>query len=132
MERAPSGLHLILQREAGERFAGYPYAPESVQSLLLKPRWHVELTRRLARRDFRPPPRMESVYCWFAARERPLVEPSEAGAYARFVRSAFGARGPSIGDGLRGMLPRRVVRQLGRELGSGLAASLSRCGPSRS
>ncbi|MGH2544062.1 MAG: rRNA adenine N(6)-methyltransferase family protein, partial [Ardenticatenaceae bacterium] len=43
----PEDAYLIVQLEAAKRFAGGPYAQETLASLLLKPWWHVEIARRL-------------------------------------------------------------------------------------
>lgn len=39
--------HLMVQREAAERFAGSPYGGETLPALLLKPWWHIEILRPL-------------------------------------------------------------------------------------
>jgi 23S rRNA (adenine-N6)-dimethyltransferase len=92
----PEDAYLVVQREAAERFAGGPYATETMWSLLLKPWWHVEIARRMSRSDFDPPPRVDSALLWLARRTRPLVEASERGLYRSFVMSSFGRRGNSV------------------------------------
>src|SRR5690606_3828844 len=60
--------HLIVQREAAERFAGAPWGAETLPSLELKPWWHAEILRPLRRTDFDPPPAVDSAYLWLARR----------------------------------------------------------------
>lgn len=108
----PTEAHLVLQREAAHRFVGAPYAPESLQSLLLKADWQVEVIRHLRRTDFEPPPRVDTVVIWLARRVRPLVHSLERTSYARFVRSCFGQGGNSIQRCLRSAFSRSEIRQL--------------------
>ena len=112
----PDELHVIVQREAAERYAGRPCAPETRTSLKMKPFWHVEIVRRLRRTDFEPPPSVDSVLMWMAKRSPPLVRPEEMVRYAGFVDRAFGDRGPAVRDGLRGFLTGPQMRRLSRDL----------------
>ena len=112
----PNDIYCIVQREAAERFAGEPYAQETVRSLLLKPWWHVEILRRLSRSDFDPPPSVDSVMLWLALRQRPLVEPDEAACYRDFVAPCFGRSGNTIRRCLRGIFTGRQVARLARDL----------------
>jgi 23S rRNA (adenine-N6)-dimethyltransferase len=112
----PEDAHLVMQREAGLRFAGGPFGPETLVSLLLKPRWQVEIVRDLRRGDFDPPPRVRSVMVWLARRRRPLVEESELRAYQSFVTASFGRRGRTVGRCLRASLTRHQVTRLARAL----------------
>ena len=88
----PEDAYCVVQREAGERFAGGPFAPETLPSLLLKPWWQAEVARQLRRTDFDPPPRVDTVLLWLARRPRPLVDPSQQSLYHDCVIS------PSWGD----------------------------------
>ena len=113
----PDDAYLIVQREAAERFAGSPFAPETLPSLLIKPWWQAEITRRLRRTDFDPPPAVDSVVLWLARRPRPLVEESQRAAYRGFIESAFGRRGNSLRRCLRGLLTPAQIRRLAQDLG---------------
>jgi 16S rRNA A1518/A1519 N6-dimethyltransferase RsmA/KsgA/DIM1 with predicted DNA glycosylase/AP lyase activity len=110
----PEDAYLVVQLEAAERFAGAPYGPETMASLLAKPWWHVEIPRWLRRTDFDPPPRVDSVLLWLARRTRPLVAESERRRYEEFVRSAFGRRGGTMHQCLRWTF---TGRQIGRLTG---------------
>ena len=113
---APDDAYLIVQREAAERFAGGPYAPETLRSLSLKPYWHVEIVRRLRRTDFDPPPVVDSVVLWLARRPRPLVDPTHQREYRRFIAEAFGRHGRTIDRCLRLEFTRRQIGRLSRDL----------------
>jgi len=115
--RPPDDAWLIVQREAALRFAGSPYGPDTLVSLLLKPWWQVEVARSLRRSDFEPPPAVDCAVLWLARRARPLVEAPERALYGDFVAAAFGRRGETLRDGLRGLLTSRQLARLARELG---------------
>lgn len=120
--RAPEDAHLVMQREAAQRFAGGPFGPETLASLLLKPRWQIEIIRELRRDDFDPPPRVESVLIWLAHRTRPLVQQSEMAAYRRFVTACFGRTGRTVSRCLRPYLTGAQVKRLSGTLGFDPAA----------
>ena len=113
----PDDAYMIVQREAAERFAGSPFAPETLPSLLIKPWWQAEITRRLRRTDFDPPPTVDSVVLWLARRSRPLIEESQGAAYRGFIELAFGRRGNSLRRCLRGLLTPAQIGRLADDLG---------------
>ncbi|MCH7734848.1 MAG: 23S ribosomal RNA methyltransferase Erm [Chloroflexi bacterium] len=115
--RPPNEAMLILQTEAAGRFAGHPAGVETRQSLLLKPWWHVEVIRRLARTDFDPPPSVDSAVLWMARRGTPLVSPAEERRYQRLVHEAFGATGTDVAAGLQKFLSRTQITRLAHDLG---------------
>lgn len=105
--------HLIVQREAAERFAGAPWGRETLPSLELKPWWHVEVLRPLHRTDFDPPPSVDCVYLWLARRRPALVEDERA--YRAFLGRTFG-RGRTLREALRSVFTRPQVERLARDL----------------
>ena len=112
----PEDAYLVVQREAAERFAGRPFALETLASLLLKPWWQVEIVRRLRRTDFDPPPSVDSVVLWLARRTRPLVEQTAADAYRAFIEVCFGRSGKTVGRCLRSAFTRHQILRLSRDL----------------
>lgn len=121
----PEDAYLILQREAAERFAGTPFAPESLPSLLLKPWWHVEIVRRLRRTDFDPPPRVDSVVLWLARRTRPLLHRTDDAGYRSFIEACFGQGGNTVQRCLRSTFTRKQIDRLSRDLRFDSSASPS-------
>lgn len=113
--------HLVVQREAAERFAGHPWGGESLPSLTLKPWWHVEVTRALQRTDFDPPPSVESAVLWLARRRPPLLRVQERPAYERFLAATFG-QGRTTGEVLGRVFTRPQIDRLRRDLRLDLAA----------
>ncbi len=111
----PSDAWLVVQREAAHRFCGAPYVRESLASLRLKPWWHVEISDRLRRVDFDPPPSVESVLLWLYRRDRPLLHDAEARIYLRLVEQSF-ADSRSVDHAARRWLSKIEIRRLGRDL----------------
>jgi len=116
--------HLIVQREAAERFAGSPYGGETLPPLLLKPWWHIEILRPLRRTDFEPPPSVDSALLWLARRSPALVTPGQAARYRRFIERVFG-EAPTVGDALRRVFTRAQIVRLRRELGIDMSVAPS-------
>lgn len=112
----PDDVYLVMQREAAQRFAGWPFGAETLPSLLLKPVWHVEIARELRRKDFDPPPRVESVMIWLARRRRPLVEEVDLGAYRSFVEGCFGRRGSTVARCVRNYITHAQIHRLAKML----------------
>ena len=115
-------MYCVVQREAGQRFAGGPHAPETLPSLLLKPWWQAEVARQLRRTDFDPPPRVDSVLLWLARRPRPLVDPSQRTLYHHFVTASFGRRGNTVRRCLGGLFTSRQIGRLAMDLSFNAAA----------
>lgn len=113
---APHDVYLVLEHPAARRFAGTPFGPETLRSLLLKPWWHAELAGEIAPGEFAPPARGPCALLWLAGRPRPLVEPANAALYADFVAAAFGRRGDRIEACLAGLLSREQLRRCARTL----------------
>ena len=111
----PEDAWIIVQREAGIRFAGSPYAAETLWSLRLKPWWHVEILERLRNTDFDPPPSVESVLLWLNRRARPLVSSREAPLYRDFIEHGL-KDGGAINLATRRWLTRTQLKQLSRAL----------------
>lgn len=107
--------YLVVQREAAERFAGYPYAGETTRSLSLKPWWHVEIVRRLRRTDFEPVPNVDAVLLWLLRRDKPLIQELEGDQYLRFLNSQLGTT-PTVRKALRKLFAHNQIRRLALDL----------------
>ncbi len=85
----PVQAHLVVQKEAAERFSGHRARTEV--SVLARPWFLVRTARKFRRTDFEPRPGVDIVLLHIAQRAQPLVRPQHAGAYQRFVRLGFRA-----------------------------------------
>ena len=80
--------HLILQKEAAQKFSGTP--KESLCSILTKPFFEFQIVYQLRRTDFWPMPAVDSVLLSIKRRSHPLIEMQEAATYRDFVQYGFG------------------------------------------
>ena len=80
----PVDACLVLQREAAEKFAGYPR--ETQFSVLAKSSFTLRIVRSLRRTDFSPVPAVESVLLRIERRMEPLVREEDQALYERFIR----------------------------------------------
>jgi len=108
---APDDAYLVVQREAAERFQGRPQG--TLAAALLWPWFDLTVTYRFNRRDFRPPPGVETVMLRLRKRGPPLIENKEAQPYRDFVTHCFTAWRP----GLRHVFTRRQLGDVSRRLG---------------
>ncbi len=111
----PEDAWLLTQRESAHRFSGSPYAAETLWSIRLKPWWHLEITQRLRKTDFDPPPSVDCVVLWLARRTRPLIHPSQGGRYRRLAERVFGT-GLPVGKAIRPWLTRTQIQRLAHDL----------------
>lgn len=115
-EPAPGDVYLVVEHAAARRFAGAPFGPETLRSLLLKPWWHAELVCEIGPGEFAPPARCACALLWLSRRPRPLVDRALAGLYADFVAAAFGRCGDRLEGCLAGLLTREQQRRCARTL----------------
>lgn len=80
---------LVVQREAGEKYAGTPW--ETEVSVLHKPWVAAEIVHHFKRTDFEPAPSTETVLLHLRRREGPLVPNHQKELYRRFVSHGFHA-----------------------------------------
>jgi 23S rRNA (adenine-N6)-dimethyltransferase len=78
---------LIVQWEVALKRAAAP--PTTLLSTAWAPWWEFRLGRRIAACEFHPAPRVDAGVLVVTRRERALLPPAAAGAYARFVRARW-------------------------------------------
>lgn len=111
----PTDAWVVVQLEAARRFAGAPWGKESLWSLRLKPRWHIEIIDQVRPAEFDPPPRVESAMMWLARRERPLLTIDEERAYMEMIERVYRS-GAAIRQAAHGLLTRTQIKRLARDL----------------
>jgi 23S rRNA (adenine-N6)-dimethyltransferase len=114
-DRHATEAHLVLQLEAAERFAGTPFARETLESLRLKPWWHVEIVGDVPAEAFRPRPAVPVALLWMLRRERPLLTNPEARTYRTFLGRSFN-EGQNLRHSLRRQLSGGQLRQISARL----------------
>jgi 23S rRNA (adenine-N6)-dimethyltransferase len=116
----PEDLHLVVQREAAERFSGRPR--ESLVAVLLKPWFEPSIVHRFQRHDFAPAPRVDVVMLRLHKRGPPLVDSADARLFRDFVSYGFTAWRPSVISALEHLVGRLRARQVAHEVGLALDA----------
>jgi 23S rRNA (adenine-N6)-dimethyltransferase len=111
----PDDMHLVVQREAAERFAGRPRA--SLVAILLAPWFEPSIVHRFRRHDFSPAPRVDVVMLRLCKRGPPLVQAADARLFRDFLSYAFTAWQPSLASTLDRLVGRPRARQIVREVG---------------
>lgn len=119
----PRDAHLVLQREAAERFIGAPRM--TLSALLIAPWFSIDLVHRFARSDFAPAPRVDVVLVRLRKCGPPLIPVTAAPLFRDFVVSAFASRRPAVARALAEALGTRVSRRLLLAVGVSPAASPS-------
>jgi 23S rRNA (adenine-N6)-dimethyltransferase len=105
----PDDLHLVVQREAAERFRGEPR--ESLVAVLLKPWFAPSITHRFKRSDFMPAPQVDVVMLRLRKRGPPLVAGPDVQLFRDFAVYGFTAWQPTLLDALESLLGRTRARQ---------------------
>ena len=111
----PREARLVVQREAAERFTGFPRQTEV--AVLARPWFAIQTARRFRRTDFEPAPGVDVVLLLIARRPHPLVARAQAGAYRRFVRFGFEAWRRDLKTAFRRVFTHEQWKRLSQSLG---------------
>lgn len=84
----PSDCFLIMQREAAYKFIAKK-SNNNLVAILYYPWWKIEINHRFKRRDFSPPPGVDSVMVRFSRRETPLLDAKHNSLYQDFIAGCF-------------------------------------------
>lgn len=112
----PELAYLIMQDKAAFRFMGRPKAKDSQTSILLKPRFEVEIVASINRREFVPVPKINAVLAKFRKREQSLVEPQNCQWFRDFVVYGYNQWQPTILDAFKDVFSPRQRSILEEEL----------------
>jgi len=105
----PTEMWLVLEKGAAKRYLGKP--AETVQSLLMKPRWNMKIVYYFRREDFHPCPSVNTVLVHFFRKPQADVPLLQWNQYERFVRHTlqYGLQGGKC------LLSKRQVSQALRQ-----------------
>ncbi|MGC4106749.1 MAG: rRNA adenine dimethyltransferase family protein [Thermomicrobiales bacterium] len=112
----PASAHLVVQQEAADRFMGTPAV--TLQATMLHPWFALSIDHHFQRRDFSPPPQVESVLLRIVNRETPLLPPKDRQRYEEMAATLFSAWKPSVEAALESVVGRETARALRRPLGA--------------
>lgn len=110
----PSESYLILQKEAGKKFSGRP--KETLFSVLAKPFFEFRLLAELRRTDFKPMPKVDSVFLLVRRRSSPLIEKANEFSYRQFVQHGFCRWKPHLKSAYKDIFSYKQWKRLSGEL----------------
>lgn len=109
-----SEAHLVIQKEAANRFSGFPR--ETLFSILIKPFFDFQIVCQLKRTDFRPVPSVDSVLLSIKRRESPLLEAQNVLLYREFVQYGFRRWKPNLKLAFKDFFTYKQWKRLARDL----------------
>ncbi|QUI25403.1 23S ribosomal RNA methyltransferase Erm [Vallitalea pronyensis] len=113
----PEDIYIVVQREAAKKYAGNPYNRESMQSLLLKPYFDINIIRNLKRTDFKPVPSIDSVFMCIKRRENILVKKDWKDLYLDFIAYIFSNIGKDMKSRCKGIFSYKQMKRLSNDIG---------------
>lgn len=106
----PAESFLIVQREAGERFAGVP--EETLVAIQLNPWFSLSIEHVFRRDDFKPLPGVDSVLLRIERRQDPALPASDRARFDDLTAALFAAWTPTVAAGLRSLMTWNEYRRL--------------------
>lgn len=85
----PASIYLVVQRQFARKLLPTHAGFSSQLGMLIGPWWTVRIRRPLLRRDFTPPPAVDTVLLEIKPHPHPLILPAKRSRYERFVKRAF-------------------------------------------
>lgn len=100
-QNSPEDSYLIVQEEAAKKYAGKPYARETLLSILHKPWFNFSVVYNFRRNDFTPIPQVNSVLLRIEKLKKPLISQHTAALFKDFVAFGFTSVRPNLKKGYK-------------------------------
>ena len=100
-QNSPEDSYLIVQEEAAKKYAGKPYAKETLFSVLHKPWVSFSIVHKFSRSDFAPTPQVNSVLLRIEKLKKPLIPQHTAALFKDFVAFGFTSVRPNLKKGYK-------------------------------
>lgn len=100
-QNSPEDSYLIVQEEAAKKYAGKPYARETLLSILHKPWFNFSVVYNFKRNDFTPIPQVNSVLLRIEKLKKPLISQHTATVFKDFVAFGFTSVRPNLKKGYK-------------------------------
>lgn len=100
-QNSPQDSYLIVQEEAAQKYAGKPYARETLFSILHKPWFGFSVVYKFKRNDFTPIPQVNSVLLRIEKLKKPLIGQPVAALFKDFVAFGFTSVRPNLKKGYK-------------------------------
>jgi 16S rRNA (adenine1518-N6/adenine1519-N6)-dimethyltransferase len=114
-----SDLHVMLQKEVGERMVAAPGSKEYGRlTISIALRCSVERLFPIQPGSFRPPPKVDSVFLRLMPRAAPLADAAILSVADRLVAQAFTMRRKRLSNGLRNLMSAVEIRAAGLDDGA--------------
>lgn len=113
-ENPPEDCYLIMQKEAAEKYTGIP--KETLVSLLIKPRFWVDIVYHFKRKDFYPVPAVDIVLMQMEKRMCRLVPDEYYGMYRDFIVFCREGSNRTIKNALLNIFPQEQLKQIAARL----------------
>lgn len=115
-KNAPTDSYLIVQEEAAEKYAGKPYAKETLFSVLHKPWFNFSIVHKFQHADFTPMPQVNSVLLRIEKLKSPLIKSEVTALYKDFVAFGFTTVRPNLKKGYKNVFGHIQFLKLADEL----------------
>jgi 23S rRNA (adenine-N6)-dimethyltransferase len=90
----PSEVWLTIEKRAAKRFMGKPH--ETLRSLMIKPRFDLDIAYHFRREDFHPKPSVDVVLVHLKKKMQPDIPLAHWRAYERFVSNTLQSNGSEL------------------------------------
>lgn len=107
----PIEAWLTMEKRAAKRFMGKPH--ETLRSLMIKPKFDLDIVYHFRREDFHPKPGVDVVLVHLKKKAHPDIAPSQWRDYERFILRGL----QNNGAGLRRMFTKKQLFRAFREAG---------------
>lgn len=118
----PTDAYLIMQREAAQKYAGRPYGPETLVSLIRKPWFDFRILHTFRKTDFHPVPAVTSVLVRTRKRKHALVSDENKMCYQDFIAYGFLSNKSNLKKTYAPIFGYERFKRLARELRFSIAA----------
>lgn len=108
--------YLIIQRESALKFVGKPFYKESQYSLLLKPKFELNIVAKLRPNDFEPSPAVDIVLMEIQRRDKPMVEQVLMQLYRDFVIFGHNQWKPTLRESLSKIFSQEQLKRQSKDL----------------
>lgn len=115
-KNSPEDSYLIVQEEAAKKYAGKPYARETLLSILHKPWFGFSVVHKFRRNDFTPTPQVNSVLLRIEKLKSPLIKSEVTALYKDFVAFGFTTVRPNLKKGYKNVFGHIQFLKLADEL----------------
>lgn len=113
----PQDIFLIIQKEAAEKYAGYPYGNESMRSLLFKPFFSFRIIKYIERSNFIPVPSVDSVFLHISKCKKALISNENINSYNDFISYVFTRNGKDIKTRCKKIFSHKQIKRLASDTG---------------